>query len=64
MLTAEDLKKLEDIRQFVADQGMVDAKMDILGADKKAPYVNFTFYLPFPRTPEDTKQSSSDVPQS
>jgi hypothetical protein len=45
MLNAEHLKKLENIRQFVTEQGMIDLSIDI-GVCDGIPRIHMYFNVP------------------
>jgi hypothetical protein len=63
MLNAEDLKKLDSVRRFVADQGMEDINVDITGVCGHT-RVHMTFSTPSSQMPVDRRVSSEDPPQS
>jgi hypothetical protein len=63
MLNAEDLRKLESIRQFVADQGMTDISVDITGVCGHT-RLHMTFSTHSPQISVEGQGSSEDPPQS
>jgi hypothetical protein len=63
MLNADDLKKLENIRQFVKDQGMTSLGIDIIGVHG-IPRIHMMFTMPVSQRNTGEKVSSEDPPQS
>jgi hypothetical protein len=57
MLSTEDLKKLENIKQFVADQGMTDLSVDITGVFSNT-RIHMTFRVPSSQIPQEAKEPS------
>jgi hypothetical protein len=63
MLSAEDLKKIEDIRRFVADQGVTRLDIDISGVCDK-PRIHMYFTLPSSQKHTEAQAPSEGPPQS
>jgi hypothetical protein len=62
MLNAEDLGKIEAIRQFVADQGMVDLNIDIVGAcDGRGPHMPPHIHMYF-KASSSQKRTEAQAP--
>jgi hypothetical protein len=63
MLNADNLKKLENIKQFVADQGITGISVDITGV-YDCPRVHMYFTIPSSQRHIGEQVSSEDPPQS
>jgi hypothetical protein len=63
MLTTEDLKKLENIKQFVTDQGMTNMSIDITGVCSST-RIHMTFTVPVSQEHIEGQAPSEDPPQS
>jgi hypothetical protein len=63
MVNADDLKKIENIRQFVLNQGVTKLDIDIIGIGDK-PRVHMYFTIPSFQEHIECQVLSEDLPQS